>query len=835
MKNALNKSITDEKGQALTLALILLVIGALILTPLLNFVGSGLLAGQVFEGKAFELYAADAGIENALWQIRNDQLATLLHNYCMFDFTTEWTYALPQQINDEDAAITLRNIWIPKNIPVPSRTTARNIIEAGKLIVTGSVSESTFRIRISFTPAVGEEDALRIQTLGVWLPPGFGYVAGSSNLEAAPYAVVPVVSQHAGGQAVVWTLGGYPFAGDSGARPPVPPFPRVTPGSSPLTSDITFQFTGRPGRTPEAVAWITTSGVADIPFSWDADIRVHNVTSTAGNTTIEAYAIKSEARQLGATIAGNYFAAGNSLLGGNLSWRGAIYRYQLHNSTQASIPTSNDPRSGIPAGATVEAAYLYWTGWISWHGHNPIVREVIFRDDASNFNAPPMNWTAGGRWSIYNGNQFRGRGGDSAAARRLTFTDSLDLSPYSGRTLIVSWQHREVGTLEGDDILYFAFSGDGGSTWSSDIVAFRDDIGSSFRSFSYIIPNRYLTANFRLRFFWQANMTDERVYIDNITITEVAGSLKYPSGATPENLRRLVEETARVNRVLFNNTRVIADTYQVLYPPQFDGTVFASTWFYTAMADVTRLVRGWIAEDRLEPNGAGWYTLGHYFVGTDPNAPNYRGNAVDPTYSFDFHGGGGRTGYPLSTPSPNPTQYTRYQAAHAGWSLLIIYSSPDIKGHQLYLYDIQNPNFDFIFGWHNNVDFDHDGNPGGTISGFLVPDPIPNETLAGRITLFVGEGDAGFTEDFFRVNRYNMSNIASPENNVWNSDSPGLAVPGVDIDTFDITWDSGILAPGDTSVQIDIPTGTDGFTITYIIFSFRSDITTGGTVVFLIR
>lgn len=336
-----------------------------------------------------------------------------------------------------------------------------------------------------------------------------------------------------------------------------------------------------------------------------------------------------------------------------------------------------------------------------------------------------------------------------------------------------------------------------------------------------------------MRFTVDFTTTDEYVSLDNITIAPAG--LKYPSDPSAENIAGLVENTARVNEVLFNDTPVTTKTYQVLSPSAFTGTVFEGTWFYTAMADVTDYLNQWIADGKIESNGAGDYTFGNYFVGTNPSADNYRVNAADPSWSFPFIDGGS-TGYPLGTPSPSSyPSNSRYTAAHAGWSLVIIYTSPETLGHQLYLYDIKNPKFKFFFGWFDNADFDNDGNPGGTISGFLVPAKIPGETLAGRITVFVGEGDAGYTGDQFIVNGVAMSNSRSPSNNVWNSDSPGLTVPGVDIDSFDITWGSNILMPGDTSVKIDIPTDTDGFTMTYMILSFRSQIVTGGDLSYLIR
>jgi hypothetical protein len=60
-------AIRDEKGAGvLALVLVLLVVGGLILTPLLGLMSTGLMAGQVYEKKTDELYAADAGVEDAV-------------------------------------------------------------------------------------------------------------------------------------------------------------------------------------------------------------------------------------------------------------------------------------------------------------------------------------------------------------------------------------------------------------------------------------------------------------------------------------------------------------------------------------------------------------------------------------------------------------------------------------------------------------------------------------------------------------------------------------------------------------------------------------------------
>ncbi len=70
MKTITNKLAKCEKGYALLLVLIFSLVGTLIITPLLGFMSTGLIVGQVHEEKMAELYAADAGVEHAFWQIK---------------------------------------------------------------------------------------------------------------------------------------------------------------------------------------------------------------------------------------------------------------------------------------------------------------------------------------------------------------------------------------------------------------------------------------------------------------------------------------------------------------------------------------------------------------------------------------------------------------------------------------------------------------------------------------------------------------------------------------------------------------------------------------------
>jgi hypothetical protein len=122
--------------------------------------------------------------------------------------------------------------------------------------------------------------------------------------------------------------------------------------------------------------------------------------------------------------------------------------------------------------------------------------DAIFSDSGSDFS----NWVAGKDWQIDN-NAFYGNHGGDENDRYLTLKSSLDMSSYSGQTATVSWEQWEYGSLEFDDALYFAFSGNDGGTWSDNIEAFSGKIGSTPQGFSYVIPAQYLTAEFKVRFY----------------------------------------------------------------------------------------------------------------------------------------------------------------------------------------------------------------------------------------------------------------------------------------------------------------------------------------------
>jgi hypothetical protein len=100
MKSIVKRAIREEEGGMMVMVLVLLVVGGLVLAPLLGLMSTGLMAGQVYEKKAVELYAADAGVEDAIWRIRNGNVE--------FNGDGHHTYADPLVVNGKEVLVEIQ-------------------------------------------------------------------------------------------------------------------------------------------------------------------------------------------------------------------------------------------------------------------------------------------------------------------------------------------------------------------------------------------------------------------------------------------------------------------------------------------------------------------------------------------------------------------------------------------------------------------------------------------------------------------------------------------------------------------------------------------------------
>ena len=113
------------------------------------------------EGKTNELYAANSGIEDAKWKIKYDYLNSTFADYSPYDYTSSWSYDLPEEVNGYTVNATIQNYWIPKSLTPPSEGDTERVIagigsHSPKVIITGNVSAaSTYQIKIQYCPMPG--------------------------------------------------------------------------------------------------------------------------------------------------------------------------------------------------------------------------------------------------------------------------------------------------------------------------------------------------------------------------------------------------------------------------------------------------------------------------------------------------------------------------------------------------------------------------------------------------------------------------------------------------------------------------------------------------------
>jgi Tfp pilus assembly protein PilX len=726
---------SGEKGQAFLLVLIFLLVGTLIITSTLAFIGASIKTNGPYISNTNDLYAAEAGLQdgenNVVYQT-DSGLGTLVtpvapnaSDYNQYDYNHYgWSYVLPNNVNNDPVNVTLKNTWVPliddnnptwiptvsqpnppDQNPQPSQSTASNIINNTNLVVSGlaSVAAESYTVTITY---LGGSVPLPVISIGVWFPQGYTYNAGTSNLENI-YSTEQAV-RSVGNEAVIWS------------------FPANTTFSSLETSlgqtstnSITITFTYSPAASlitniPDALAWVncgnnTGNTVFPYDYTWDADIRVYDITSVGGHTQVEASVPTSGVRAIGAAMPGDYVATGGSLRD-NVDSNG--YR-------ETPLASSSSTVSSIPTNSSIEAAYLYWSGWVTGSS-NPNGTGVTDFDNTATFSV-----------------------GSSGTLNETVLTANPPAPDILWYYPVRSGRNGTI-TISGTSVT------GSGTSFTNDVVA------------------------------------------GNYLMIDAPNNTLYPVASVQSDTQLTLSAS------LGNVSGV---PYYV-----FDG------YYYACKIDVTDTVKNYsqgangTANPKIYGNGNGTYTVGGVY---------------SDTHSVQHPGAFG-------------------DSAFAGWSLVIIYNNSTTLGHQLYLFD----EFESIpnNSGHNVIN----------ISGFITPQQGTElgSSAAVRLTAFFGEGDKQLYPDWVAFinqrqttsNEYLMwdgvtddtNDTSSSPKDAFNSESVGLNAPGVDLDTYSIPWSAGEVNAADSSAGIDICTNGDGLVSIYVIASFRSTVTAGGAISYLI-
>lgn len=121
MKEAVKRIIGNEKGRVMELVLIMLTVGGLVLAPLLGLMSTGLLAGEVYERKTQEYYAADAGVEDCIaWLLQGKTGNQAWEWYCENNTGRRLT---PIYINGRYVNVTMQGLAASNTYEVTSVAT----------------------------------------------------------------------------------------------------------------------------------------------------------------------------------------------------------------------------------------------------------------------------------------------------------------------------------------------------------------------------------------------------------------------------------------------------------------------------------------------------------------------------------------------------------------------------------------------------------------------------------------------------------------------------------------------------------------------------------------
>lgn len=115
-----------EKGQALPLVLIAIMIGALVIPPFLGHAGTSLIGSKNYAQAVYSQYAADSGAEHAVWNLTYGGLTANISSP-----GDNVTYELDELINGLETTITVTNT---------DNTVYEIVSEAGDNSVTAEVT-----------------------------------------------------------------------------------------------------------------------------------------------------------------------------------------------------------------------------------------------------------------------------------------------------------------------------------------------------------------------------------------------------------------------------------------------------------------------------------------------------------------------------------------------------------------------------------------------------------------------------------------------------------------------------------------------------------------------
>ena len=250
MVRFLKHVINSEKGQALPIVLALLVLGGITIAPTLNYAATSLNSGRAIKDGVKGFYAAEAGVEDTLWCLKNaispsQQLAENINQ-------------MPVTMQTEDRGP--YTLYCDELVQTEQHSDYLGV--DGGLIWYGGAYKYT--ITVTWQPDAGLS-TIHLVEVGVRLPLGFSYQSGSAAgfVDNLSTSEPDEILDDLGAQMLNWELG--------------PPYPYVSE-ENPVQSQ-TFYITGE-GIQEGDYTWVVANR-DDIGAVSEITGTLYQITATA--------------------------------------------------------------------------------------------------------------------------------------------------------------------------------------------------------------------------------------------------------------------------------------------------------------------------------------------------------------------------------------------------------------------------------------------------------------------------------------------------------------------------------------------------------------------------
>ncbi len=127
----------EESGQALIVVTIVLLLGAIVIPPMLSVNFAGTRSTQIHENRMLELYAADYGVEDALYQIQSE-----LDGIASLTFESAPYLTQTPSVNESELDVTVEKVWLPEDLPAGYPLPVGAADKSDKLVMVGMVETS---------------------------------------------------------------------------------------------------------------------------------------------------------------------------------------------------------------------------------------------------------------------------------------------------------------------------------------------------------------------------------------------------------------------------------------------------------------------------------------------------------------------------------------------------------------------------------------------------------------------------------------------------------------------------------------------------------------------